>query len=141
MTGGELVFFVLSDVSGLGRGRSFPVSHLDHRMKAGVGCMPADQALTPFGAGLLRRLPALCAFTAPSVVSYLRLTAHSGRAGHTSLGQRNREVAIRLAGVSKLSGRDPAGQFNLEYRPADAAACGHMDAAPDEACQRYLRVL
>jgi glutamine synthetase len=65
--GEELVAFLYCDVSGLNRGRSVPVSELESRLEAGVGWVPADQALTPFGpiaepnpwgsAGDLRLLP------------------------------------------------------------------------------------
>ena len=47
--GEELVAFLHSDLSGLNRGRSVPLSGLDERFAAGVGWVPADQALTPFG--------------------------------------------------------------------------------------------
>ena len=67
MLGEELVGFLHSDLSGLNRGRSVPASELESRLEAGVGWVPADQALTPFGpiaepnpwgsAGDLRLLP------------------------------------------------------------------------------------
>ena len=49
MRGEELVAFLHSDISGLNRGRSVPAAELDERFAAGVGWVPADQALTPFG--------------------------------------------------------------------------------------------
>lgn len=47
--GEELVGFLHGDISGLNRGRSVPVSELGKRLATGVGWVPADQALTPFG--------------------------------------------------------------------------------------------
>jgi glutamine synthetase len=82
-----------------------------------------------FAAGILEHLPALCAFTAPSVVSYLRLVPHFWSAGFGCLGYRNRETAIRIPPIVELSGGDPARQFNLEFRAADAAACPHLALA------------
>ena len=82
-----------------------------------------------FAAGILEHLPALCAFTAPSLVSYLRLVPHFWSAGFGCLGYRNRETAIRIPPVVELSGGDPARQFNLEFRAADAAACPHLALA------------
>ena len=79
-----------------------------------------------FAAGILAHLPALCAFTAPSVVSYLRLVPHFWSAGFGCLGERNRETAIRIPPIVELSSTDPARQFNLEFRAADAAACPHL---------------
>src|SRR3712207_2917073 len=49
MRGEELVGFLHADVSGLLRGRSVPASELEERFGTGVGWVPADQALTPFG--------------------------------------------------------------------------------------------
>jgi glutamine synthetase len=82
-----------------------------------------------FVAGVLHHLPALVALTAPSVVSYLRLTPHRWSAGYVVFGERNREAAIRIAPVVEIGGKEPAAQFNLEYRPADAAASPHLSLA------------
>ncbi len=79
-----------------------------------------------FAAGILAHLPAICAFTAPSVVSYLRLVPHFWSAGFGCLGERNRETAIRIPPIVELSSGDPARQLNLEFRAADAAACPHL---------------
>ena len=49
MRGEELVTFLHSDISGLNRGRSVPLAELESRLVSGVGWVPADQALTPFG--------------------------------------------------------------------------------------------
>src|SRR3712207_833602 len=67
MIGEDLVGFLHADVSGLLRGSSVPASDLEERLGSGVGWVPADQALTPFGpiaepnpwgsAGDLRLLP------------------------------------------------------------------------------------
>jgi glutamine synthetase len=47
--GEDLVGFLHCDLSGLNRGRSVPASEVEGRMGSGVGWVPADQALTPFG--------------------------------------------------------------------------------------------
>jgi glutamine synthetase len=39
--------FLHSDLSGLGRGRAFPLDELEERIITGAGWVPADQALTP----------------------------------------------------------------------------------------------
>jgi glutamine synthetase len=74
-----------------------------------------------FAAGILRHLPALCAITAPSPVSYLRLVPQHWSAAYACLGERNREAALRICSAPASAG-DPAKGFNLEYRPADATA-------------------
>jgi glutamine synthetase len=80
-----------------------------------------------FAAGILEHLPALCAISAPSVASYLRLKPHHWSAGFGYLGERDREATIRIPPT--VGTADPARQFNLEFRAADAAACPHLALA------------
>ncbi|MEU6711435.1 glutamine synthetase family protein [Nonomuraea sp. NPDC046802] len=75
-----------------------------------------------FSAGILRHAPALTAWTAPSPVSFLRLTPHRWSAGGVFLAERNRESLLRICPTTQLGGADPAAQYNLEYRAADATA-------------------
>ncbi|HCA85801.1 MAG TPA: glutamine synthetase [Streptomyces sp.] len=75
-----------------------------------------------FAAGILRHAPALTAWTAPSPVSFLRLAPHRWSAAGAFLAERNREALLRICPTTRLGGGDPAAQFNLEYRAADAAA-------------------
>jgi glutamine synthetase len=79
-----------------------------------------------FCAGVLARLPAITALTAPSVASYRRLPPHHWSAAWTWLGERDREATLRICPTSPLSGRNAASQFNVEYRAADATACPHL---------------
>jgi len=82
-----------------------------------------------WAAGVLHHLPALCALTAPSMISWLRLKPHRWSSGYACLGNRNREAALRICPITRLVGADPAAQFNLEYRPLDATACPHLAMA------------
>ncbi|MFK7939477.1 MAG: glutamine synthetase, partial [Roseovarius sp.] len=82
-----------------------------------------------FSAGVLTYLDSILALTAPSVISYLRLTPHRWSAAYNNLGFRDREASLR---VCPLTAKDPASvarQFNIEYRAADAAACPHLALA------------
>lgn len=79
-----------------------------------------------FVAGILRHLPALVAFTAPSPVSYLRLQPHHWSSSYTWFGDRDREASLRICPITRIGGGDPAKAFNIEYRPADATACPHL---------------
>jgi glutamine synthetase len=47
--GDELVAFLYADAAGLSRGRAVPLRDLERRLGAGVGWVPADQAITPLG--------------------------------------------------------------------------------------------
>ncbi|MFH7333796.1 glutamine synthetase family protein [Streptomyces sp. KHY 26] len=75
-----------------------------------------------FAAGILRHAAALTAWTAPSPVSFLRLAPHRWSAGGVFLAERNREALLRICPTTRIAGADPATQFNLEYRAADATA-------------------
>lgn len=79
-----------------------------------------------FVAGILKHLPALTAFTAPSPISYLRLKPHNWSSSYTWFGERDREASLRICPVSQVGKTDPAKAFNIEYRPADACACPHL---------------
>ncbi|MCP1363764.1 glutamine synthetase, partial [Halomonas sp. BBD48] len=74
-------------------------------------------------------MPALCALTAPSPVSYLRLQPHQWSSAYTCLGVRNREAALRICPTTTLSATPQARQFNLEYRALDATANPHLALA------------
>jgi glutamine synthetase len=82
-----------------------------------------------FIAGVLRHLPAILPFLAPSVISYHRLVPHRWSAAFNNLGAQDREAAIRLCPVRKMGKADPAEQFNFEIRACDAAASPHLALA------------
>jgi glutamine synthetase len=86
---------------------------------------PAGQ----FIAGILKYLDAFVAITAPSVVSYLRLTPHRWSAAFNNLGYRDREASVRICPVSDLSDIAKAAQFNFEFRAADATASPYLQLA------------
>jgi len=81
-----------------------------------------------FAAGILRHMPALCAITAPSPVSYLRLVPQSWSSAYACLGERNREAALRICSAPASAGDDARG-FNLEYRVTDATANPYLALA------------
>ncbi|MFF3846075.1 glutamine synthetase family protein [Streptomyces sp. NPDC002328] len=72
-----------------------------------------------FAAGVLARLPALTAVTAPSPASYLRLKPSQWAGVFTAWGLETRESAVRL--VRGTAGRR-AELANLEVKPVDLAA-------------------
>ncbi|SED98145.1 L-glutamine synthetase [Streptomyces misionensis] len=83
--------------------------------------------LTPdaesFAAGVLARLPALTAVTAPSPASYLRLRPSQWAGVFTAWGRETREAALRL--VTGTTGRRHQ-DANLEVKPVDLAANPHL---------------
>lgn len=82
-----------------------------------------------FAAGVLKHLPALIAFTASSPISGLRLKPHNWSSSYTWLGERDRESSLRICPTVTIGGKDPAKQFNIEFRAADATASPHLSLA------------
>jgi glutamine synthetase len=76
-----------------------------------------------FAAGVLRHARAVCALTAASPVSYLRLVPHRWSAGGAYLAEQDREAMLRIC-PTPGSGSEAAtaSAFNLEFRAADATA-------------------
>lgn len=82
-----------------------------------------------WAAGVLKYLPALCAFTAPTPLSYARLQPHHWSASYACLGQRNREASLRICPTVSIGGKPAAPQYNLEFRALDATASPHLAMA------------
>ena len=79
-----------------------------------------------FVAGILRHLPALTAFSAPSPVSYCRLAPGHWAGAAAAFGADNREAAVRVCLGRGGAGFDAAPQVNLEFRAGDGAAAPHL---------------
>ena len=89
--------------------------------------MGLSRAAQHFAAGVLAHLPAICAITAPSPVSYLRLTPNRWAPTEIDLRVQDRGAALRVCPVFAPS--DPAEaarQFNLEFRVTDGAASPYL---------------
>ncbi len=82
-----------------------------------------------FAAGVLKYLEAFVALTAPSAISYERLTPHRWSAPFNNLGLRDREAALRICPVTQRDTEAITHQFNLEYRAGDAAASPYLALA------------
>lgn len=82
-----------------------------------------------FIAGILKYLDRILAFTAPSVISYARLTPHRWSAAYNNLGFRDREAAVRICPVTARDPKAIARQYHFEYRAGDSAAAPHLALA------------
>ena len=89
---------------------------------AGPGRISAVQG--SFLAGIVRHARAICAVTAPSVISYERLKPHSWSAHYANLADRDREAMLRICPYPE--GADIARRFNIEFRAADATASPYL---------------
>ena len=112
---GVHVHFSLMDAS-----TGEPRNH-DREQPSGVSKLSAR-----FLAGVLDKLPAITALTAPSSISYLRLVPNRWSASYNNLSVQNREAAVRICPVFETAQTDISKQFHFEYRAADAAASPYM---------------
>ena len=86
-----------------------------------------SSAAMHFAAGLLHHMPAICAVTAPSPVSYLRLTPNRWAPTQADIQIQDRGAALRVCPVFATHDEaERAAQFNLEFRVCDAAASPYM---------------
>ncbi|MEU5536092.1 glutamine synthetase family protein [Streptomyces sp. NPDC020362] len=85
----------------------------------GEGRYGMTAAAESFAAGVLARMPALTAVTAPSPASYLRLRPSQWAGVFTAWGRETREAALRI--VTGTAGRQDE-DANLEVKPVDLAA-------------------
>jgi glutamine synthetase len=109
--------------------------HIHMSFRDGNGRAATYDPAAPFGlsriaahfvAGVQHHLPAICAVTAPSVISYIRLTPNRWAPTRANLVQQDREAAIRICPIFPRPGADPADQFNFEFRVCDAAASPYL---------------
>lgn len=132
-TGEHITFTPIRHPDSVGNGVHIHMSFVDDAGTpatydpAGPGGL--NETARHFVAGILHHLPTILAFTAPSAVSYGRLTPHRWSAAYNNLGYRDREAAVRICPVADLSGMDPAKQFNFEFRGADSSGSPYLQLA------------
>jgi glutamine synthetase len=131
--GERATFTPILDPAGVGNGVHVHLSFLDAEGRPATwdpaGPYGMSAATGSFVAGVLRHLPSLVALTAPTAISYLRLTPHRWSAAFTNLGFRDREASVRICPTSGRTPEAIARSFNFEYRAADAAASPHLALA------------
>jgi len=127
--GQRAIFAPMLAPDGIGNGTHIHLSLWDgdrpmtHDPEAPLGISPR---VAPFFAGVLAHLPAIAAFTAPSVASYYRLTPNRWAPVHANIGRQDRGAALRVSPIFHTSPEEPARQFNVEYRVADASSCPYL---------------
>jgi glutamine synthetase len=124
-------FSPMPEASGVGNGVHIHMSLQDASgapvTYAATGPMGLSMAAQHFCAGVLHHLPAICAITAPSPVSYLRLTPNRWAPTLIDLVQQDRGAAMRVCPVFAAADPDEtARQFNFEFRVCDAAASPYL---------------
>ena len=131
--GEEATFTPIRDPSSVGNGVHIHISFRDADGLSKTfdpnGKCGMSKLTESFAAGVLKFLDSILAITAPSAVSYLRLTPHRWSAAYNNLGFLDREASLRICPVTSKDPLSVADQFNIEYRAADAAACPHLALA------------
>lgn len=131
--GQPVTFSPLVDPAGVGNGVHIHMSLWDADERPVTGDPGGRHGLSAtagaFVAGILAHMPALVALTAPSVVSYARLTPHRWSAAFNNLAVQDREAGIRICPTTARDEAGRARQLNFEYRAADAAANPHLALA------------
>ncbi len=128
-TGQRAIFAPMLMPDGIGNGTHIHVSlwkggkPVTHDPGAAYGI---SKQVASFFAGVLAHLPALCAFSAPSIASYYRLTPNRWAPVRADLGVQDRGAAVRVAPVFLPSPEEPARQFNVEFRVADGSNCPYL---------------
>ncbi|MGC2199661.1 MAG: glutamine synthetase family protein [Stellaceae bacterium] len=80
-----------------------------------------------FFAGILHHMPAICAITAPSPVSYLRLVPNTWAPTMIDLVRQDRGACLRICPTfAAATPEETARQFHVEFRPTDAAASPYL---------------
>jgi glutamine synthetase len=128
-TGQRAIFAPMQAPDGIGNGTHIHMSLWDGETPVTYGAGAAhgiSKRVAPFFAGVLAHLPAICAFSAPSVASYYRLTPNRWAPVHADLGTQDRGAALRVAPVFQTSPEAPARQFNVEFRVADGSNCPYL---------------
>jgi glutamine synthetase len=127
--GHRAIFAPILDPAGVGNGVHVHFSFQDANklpcMYDPAGAFGLSSMAQQFVAGVLHHLPALCAVTAPSTVSYFRMRPNRWAPTHATLVPQDRGASLRIPPVI-ATGADAAKEFNVEYRPADAAASPYL---------------
>ena len=131
--GQSISFSPRSGVNGVGNGMHIHMSLKDSNGRNALYDVDGDHRLSAMGgsfaAGIIHHLPAILAFTAPSVLSYYRLVPQHWSSAYTCFGDRNREAALRICPIERFSGDPEEAQFHFEYRSADATANPYLALA------------
>lgn len=131
---GQMISFSpRTGTEGVGNGVHIHISLLDNKGRQVLYDENSENGLSEtggyFAAGIIKYLPAILAFTAPSVISYQRLVPHKWSAAYTCFGDKNREASLRICPVDRFSGNPVAAQYHFEYRAADATANPYLALA------------
>jgi glutamine synthetase len=129
--GHRAIFSPMPVADGVGNG-----VHIHFSLHDASGAPVTYDAKGPFGlskpaaqfcAGVLHHLPAIAAITAPSPVSYLRLTPNRWAPTEIDIVKQDRGAALRVCPVFGAAGaKKLAKAYHLEFRVTDGSASPYM---------------
>ncbi|MCZ4271682.1 glutamine synthetase family protein [Maritalea porphyrae] len=128
--GNHASFAPIADPEGVGNGVHVHMSFLDENDRPATFDPAHELGMSDvagaFISGILKYLDGILAITAPSDISYLRLTPHRWSAAYNNLGYHDREAAVRICPVTASDNEKRAKQYNFEFRATDAAASPYL---------------
>jgi glutamine synthetase len=129
--GHRAIFSPMPLVDGVGNGVHIHMSLRDATdrpaMHTPEGPYGLSQAAEHFYAGVMHHLPAIAAITAPSPVSYLRLTPNRWAPTSIDIRQQDRGAALRVCPVFAAGdAQEISDQYHVEFRVCDAAASPYL---------------
>jgi len=129
--GHRVIFSPKPDPELVGNGVHIHVSLVDAAGRPATHAAGEPMDLTKpaqhFFAGVLHHMPAICAVTAPSPVSYLRLTPNAWAPTVIDLVRQDRGASLRICPVfAATTLEETARQFHVEFRVTDAAASPYL---------------
>jgi glutamine synthetase len=129
--GHRAVFSPKPDPEGVGSGVHIHMSLWDGAGRPATyhagETMDLSRPAQHFCAGVLHHMPAICAVTAPSPVSYLRLVPNRWAPTVIDLVRQDRGACLRICPVfAAKSAEETARQFNVEFRACDASASPYL---------------
>lgn len=129
--GHRVTFSPKPDPDGVGNGVHIHMSLWDGAGRAATHMpgepMDLSKPAQHFFAGVLHHLPAICALTAPSPVSYLRLVPNAWAPTVIDLVRQDRGASLRICPVfAAATPAEISRQFHVEFRTTDAAASPYL---------------
>jgi glutamine synthetase len=129
--GHRVIFSPKPDPELVGNGVHIHMSLVDHAgapiIHAAGETMELSEPAQHFFAGVLHHMPAICAITAPSPVSYLRLVPNTWAPTAIDILRQDRGASLRICPVfAAATPAEMTRQFHVEFRTADAAASPYL---------------
>ena len=139
----SVTFTPIRDPAGVGNGVHIHMSFIGKDGNPATWDANGPAGMSPvsasFVAGILKYLDSIIALTAPSAVSYLRLTPHRWSAAYNNLGYRDREASVRICPEEGLPAPAVTAEDLSELSADELATKGYvrLPQSLEEALERF----